>query len=312
VKKQLLVICMLLGAAAFFLMAPAHGTEIKLRAGGSEPEAQDPTAYQLDNGTVLEISGEPLDLQLLITRPGIKPVSIALPESILEVSSIDRVVGRQVAVIGDAGGGLYDVVLVDMTQYRIADYFMGYSPTISPDGRFIAFVKFYPTHPGPVKVSDFVLLYDVAHGAVNNRPAGISIYDRESVGTAVYPPGIKTQDPDSGLPDTAISYKIMDDDFFWSPDSSMFVFSAEHKVKSDLKDGAALIKTQLDLVLVDLAMPNAPKTSVFTVAACVGASCMEYLKSIEFGADSLNAHFGGGRITEKQRKLRVRYDQFRQ
>ena len=282
---------------------------------------------QMKDGTVLQASAEPAYLHLIITRPGEQPASVAIPEDIggwrnifplidksavsSWVKNIFPMVDDKAAIIGNIGGGLSEVVIVDVRQQRITDEFWGYSPAPSPDGRYIVFIKAYPPHFIP-DASDYVLLYDVTRGPDGNRPVGVPYLDKlVNAGAAVYPPGTKTQD--NNIIGQMIAINISSG-FLWAPDSSRFVFTEENQIPMYYYPVTKQYKmyppkTILNLVLVNMATPYAPP-SVFTVDKCA-PKCREKLRSVEFGHDGIKANIQGfNRRGNSLRTIQVNYNEF--
>jgi hypothetical protein len=308
------------------IVGSLHGAEIQVPAGQGKlffnPKAQKPIVFKLDNGIVLRTTGETevpenfKKYQVIITQPGKQPVSVSLPNEIVQINSITPASDNQVALIGMVNGSVYEVAIIDVLKYQIADQFLAYRPAPSPDGRFIVFIKFYPPHgynPSfyPGGPSDFVMIYDATLGSFGNRPAGVDIDNKTDVGMAVYPPGVKTQDPVVGLSEADIN--SVTGEFFWAEDSSKFVFNAEHQLKNAPTvtriirgKSVEVAQAEASLVLVDLTFPHAPKVRAFQADVCVGL-CTEPLMSVEFGTSGLKAQLGVG---PKQRSIEVRYDQF--
>src|SRR2546427_5633177 len=160
---------------------------------GFQPEVQQPLSYEQGDGTVVRTMGQPEMFQLLITRLGRPEMTVALPTEIAQINSIDPAVDNKAVVIGMINGSAYQIEIVDTVNARIADEFLAYRPTLSPNGQFIAFVKMYPAHfvDG---VSDYVMLYDLTRSASGNRPPGVTTDQEIDVGMPVYPPNIQTTD----------------------------------------------------------------------------------------------------------------------
>ncbi len=323
-KRQLLFIPTLLGIMVFAAVAPLYGVEIQVPGEKDlyfNPKAQKPISLTLDDGTVLRTTGETevsenfKNYEVVISRPGKLSVSVSIPNEIVQINSITRAAGNQVALIGMVNGSVYKVVIIDVVKYQITDQFLAYSPKPSPNGRFIAFKKFYPPHgysPDfyPAGPSDFVMLYDTTLGPSGNRPAGVEFDNIIDVGTAVYPPGVKTQDPNVGLPEADINRA---GGIVWMEDSSKFVFSAEHQLKNSqpvtrIIEGkeVEVPQTEASLVLVDLTFPRSPRVRVFQADVCVGL-CNKPLMRVEFGTSGLKAQLG---VARKKRTIEVQYDQF--
>jgi hypothetical protein len=96
-----------------------------------------------------------------------------------------------------ASGEVYEVIIVDTVNCHIVDHFWCYEPNVSPNGRLIAFIKFYPPHFVP-DITDIVMIYDFTRGAAGNRPSSPGMVPDINVGMRVYPPGTNTPDDNIG------------------------------------------------------------------------------------------------------------------
>jgi hypothetical protein len=94
------------------------------------------------------------------------------------------VVSPRVAIaIGNPTWFAYDIVLFDPDTGAALDEFVGYHPSISRDGKYIAFFQFYQAHgPHSVNASDKVEVYDTELGA-----AGKYSHQTWDRGPIVYP-----------------------------------------------------------------------------------------------------------------------------
>src|ERR1019366_7666481 len=100
-----------------------------------------------------------------------------------EVSDVQEI-GRyqdRIIVVGDIGAWVSRVVIVSGDTGAATDSFDAFKPAVSPDRRFIAFVKFYPPH-GATGTEDHHMLYDMTKSALANRPAGVRLENRFDVG----------------------------------------------------------------------------------------------------------------------------------
>jgi len=105
-----------------------------------------------------------------------------------QVAEVIPIGASKALVLGTSAAG--DVAtVVALPSGRVLDSFLCAGPSISPDHRFLAFVKWRPAHlPPDVEVSNEYLVYDLLRDAGFNRPAakrGVK-YD---AGWAIYPPG---------------------------------------------------------------------------------------------------------------------------
>ena len=255
---------------------------------GFYPDRQPQLSYRQDDGTFIITSGESGKFKLEITRPGRQAVRVDLPDDVAQINGIDPAPGNKAVVIGMGSSAVDTVEIVDTLNPHILDHFWAYDATLSPDGQFISFIKFFPPHfvEGP---TDHVMVYDVTRSASENRPAGIELDDQINVGRAVYPANIQTTDSNVGVPESEVT-RVSLDMFFWAPDSSTFIFPAA-------------FRTQMDLVMVT---PSHDKSGVktFRVMTCEN-SCVYHLDGVDFGEDGIKAQFQG-----MKQPLQVRYDQF--
>src|SRR5439155_16929951 len=113
---------------------------------GFYPDRQPQLFYRQDDGTFLITSGEHGNFKLEVTRPGRQVDAVALPDDVEQINSIDPAPGNKVIVIGMASGLNDTVEIVDTLNPRVLDHFWAYDPTLSPDGQFISFIKFFPPH----------------------------------------------------------------------------------------------------------------------------------------------------------------------
>lgn len=115
--------------------------------------------------------------------------------------------------------------VVDTQSATLIDAFMSYHPVMSPDRRWIAFLKYYP-RGAELPTSDEYLLYDLSKSPAQNRPSGQ--YSGEAldfdVGAAIYPNGWKNEPGDNiGAPAELRHFSLST--FFWAADSSEVLFA---------------------------------------------------------------------------------------
>jgi len=235
-------------------------------------------------------------LVLSIANNG-RQIDVKLPPEIFDVQQIDRYRDRLI-VIGDIGASVSRVMIVRVDTGVASDSFEAFTPTVSPDGRFIAFVKFYPPHSA-TGTEDHHMLYDMIKSGRANRPAGVGLDDRFDVGLNVYPGHGNKEDDNIGVPERLAhnSPSLI----FWSPDSAQLAFADQTE--------------SLKLVLVKVAGAAAP--SVFTMpldrtSVCAvplsGNPCQAYLDQVKFADNELHAFFSGvGTLGSIHRELQVKY-----
>jgi hypothetical protein len=133
------------------------------------------------------LSSDLIAWELLIERPGFRPVGIRLPDDFAQLNRIVPAPRNEAVLIGMASGLVYEIVIVDTVNSQIVDHFWCYAPDVSPSGRLIAFIKFYPPQ-FVADVTDIVMIYDLKRGAAGNRSSGPDTVPDIDVGMRVYPP----------------------------------------------------------------------------------------------------------------------------
>ena len=165
---------------------------------------------------------------------------VQLPEEMAQVDDIHKGVGNRLVVRGMVNGSGSEIVVIDRDSAKVIDKFVCYLPSISRDGRYIAFVKFYPSHFAE-GTDDHYMLYDVAKEPVENRPPEIASNDWKTVGKCIYPIGVGNKDNDN-VGYSRGSEHSSRSEFFWNPDQEQ-VFFADQLATAP----------QITLVLVDVA-----------------------------------------------------------
>ena len=301
-------------------LQPAVSEDAPTQKDGFYPKTQLPLSCKLKDGTVLKSLVKPDHLELLVERPGLRPVGIRLPDDFAQLNRIVPVARNEAVLIGMASGLVDEVVIVDTVNCRIVDHFWCYQPDVSPNGRLIAFIKFYPPHFVP-DVTDVVMIYDLTHGAAGNRPSSPGAAPNVDVGMRAYPPGTNSPDDNvgTGIRDVMLN-SVTSDKFFWTSDSSKFLFANEHVVaahrvtqpsgKMPSRVGESK-KVELSLVLVSVrSSPAKPTVTVFPVRECQ-STCHQQLSGVEFAEDGIKAQFPRFKPSGKNESLQVKYADFR-
>lgn len=170
-------------------------------------------------GKYLSVSVEPRGL------PG---SVLELPNEFAQVDQIRRVIGDKAVVLGWANSSVKAVAILDLQRQSIIDHFWAYEPTLSPDGRWIAFIKFFPAHGVDSPESQY-RLYDVAKTTTGNRPRrpdrGTGAPDPVTeVGVSIYPLRASEIDRENVGVDDGTAHESASP-FFWDADSSKLVFA---------------------------------------------------------------------------------------
>ena len=148
---------------------------------------------------------------------------VSLPFEFYQVNAILQSVPGKLLVVGMQAGEVYQIGIVDTVESRVADHFACYAPAPSPDGRYVAYTKFFAPHGVP-SPDDHAMLYDVARSPSENRPSGIRIDDYIDVGFVVYPPGTDNREADNVdvPPDLA---NVISGYYLWK-DPSQYIFGS--------------------------------------------------------------------------------------
>jgi len=188
-----------------------------------DPAHQKALSYSDDSvQATLVIAPEHHSLRIL-NRATKRESLFNLPFEMAQVDEIRRGFGGKLIVRGMVNGSGSEIVLVDPRSNKLLDKFLCYLPSPSPDGRYIAFTKFYPLHFAG-NIEDHYMLYDVAKDSKENRPSGF-VGDDKNVGVPVYPFQIGNKVGDNvELPDGPVHHGVSAG-FFWKPDSKQFLFA---------------------------------------------------------------------------------------
>gem|GEM_PF-4850097 len=193
-----------------------------------------PDVHFVDHTGDFLIQSDPKQLRLQVARQGNKTKSsVLLPIELAQAKSIHRLANGNVAVLGMANGAVWMVVLVDTRTWNVYEKFLCYAPAVSPDGKHIAFVKFFPPHFLDNE-EDHYMLYDVMKTAAQNRPRGVKRTNVGTVGTTIYPLGMGNRDGDNTNLDRDDLHAFKSEKLFWTPDSKAIVFADSYKDKTML------------------------------------------------------------------------------
>jgi len=241
------------------------------------PSAQKPAAYSDDEirADVVIISGTSF-LRIVKLKTS-EEKKVPLPAEMAQVDEIRKTSTNRLIVRGMANGSTAEVAIVEPSLATIVDKFLCYLPAVSPSGRFIAFIKFYPSHFAE-GTDDHYMLYDTEKAAVGNRPTSISTIDERNVGLCFYPPGCINQDNDNVDRPAEVPH-FSKSKFFWNPHREEVLFA-------DLLDSGA----RITLVLADVEENGHVTTrslGVQTEPYCATNStanphCPVFLRSVEF------------------------------
>jgi len=210
----------------------AHKPIIQKRGGELlfDPPHPSPVSYQ-DDDISLRLNFSQPRLSVVVQNRGEPQHEISLPDEMAQVVEILRAPANHALVIGWANGDLSALAVLDTRTASVSDFFLGYIPAPSPDGRYIAFIKFYPPHGYDDKTGpeDHYMLYDLARTASQNRPAEAAALRPYMVGTTVYPPNIGNREGNNTGINSGDEHSSAMQEFFWAPDSDQFLFADKYQ-----------------------------------------------------------------------------------
>jgi len=216
-----------------------------------DPSRQKPVSYVDEKIRAELVRGPEVGRVKLTELSTGKEQLVELPTEMAQVDAIDKGVDGKLVVRGMVNGSTSEVAVIDLGAARVIDRFLCYLPAISYDGRYIAFIKFYPAHFAE-GVEDHYMLYDLAIGPQQNRPSGARGDDWTNVGRCIYPPGVGNAESDNvGRPRETVHYSKSR--LFWSPNREQLFFADESNSNS-----------QVTLVLADIAANENVSVRVLT------------------------------------------------
>jgi len=277
--------------------SPAKPIEVPVPTSGFHPEA-----HQIHRFVFPEIvisaqddDRSPIVLTVSDERSDLLK-SVKLPDGFGgQVEDIRLFQDRLAVVTAMVGGDLHGVVVVDILKGGIIDHFKCYSPSISPDGKYVAFIKFFPSHFID-NAEDHYMIYDVAASPVDNRPTEgdpYRHYHDTLVGRCLYPEGIGNKPgdnfdlklPSSDRPaDDRDLHHAVSENFFWSPDSRGFVFADSYKGKYQAVQIRILGVDQVEVLSAEVPVREfCPSGSLNTCYFVLAHA--DFLKSAEQGIE---------------------------
>ncbi len=137
-----------------------------------------------------------------------------------QVDELQMIKETRALVLGRAAASAPVANVVDMASGKVEDHFGCYLPTLSPGHRFLAFIKDFPGHPGPVEITDEYIVYDLRRDGEYNRPhfkVGVG-YDP---GWPVYPPGATNAIGENVVPEGSPFHSRSSQALFWLDDDTL-------------------------------------------------------------------------------------------
>ncbi len=160
-----------------------------------------------------------------------------------ETGMVDRLylVGRsRLVVIGRMTWSVHVVTTFDLDTGKMADSFLCLRPSLSPDGRRLAYIKMYTQH-FVENMTSIYMVYDLEQTAAFNRAVGNRpLTERWDVGKPLYPDGAKNRPGESMLHDGETAHVDVSE-FHWLDNNRLafadFSSEGEKLVVADLSAG---------------------------------------------------------------------------
>ena len=173
------------------------------------------------------LAGKSESFRLILRRNTEVPQSVALSSRFEQVNDLRWSPDGRLLVQGMFNSSGDAVAVVNPVTLSVDDEFLGYGVTPSPDGRYVAFVKFFPAH-GVDGVEHRIRLYDLAESPALNRPIQSRVEGAEfEVGTPIYPL-LSNEGKRANTEISATDAYHLVSEFRWSSDSTRFSFGVEH------------------------------------------------------------------------------------
>lgn len=155
-----------------------------------------------------------------VTNKGVGAVSrFRFCNETAQVDEIDLIKPSRALLLGRVTSGSPPVVtIVALPSGAVVDHFGCFLPALSPDRHYLAFVKDFPPHPGPVGISDEYIVYDLTGSAEYNHPR-FKPGTEYDAGWAVYPPAATNAAQENILPNPALpAHNLSSRRLFWLED----------------------------------------------------------------------------------------------
>lgn len=162
-----------------------------------------------------------------------------------ETAQVDEILvasPTRIVVVGSANGTTRTVNILNSESGDVVDHFLCLYPSLSKDGRFLAFVRSAPRFSAPQEWSYAYMIYDLANEPARNRS------EADEAGVQVYPAATARQN--NKATDEASAHILASEALFWLDDDSLaFVDRAQRAntvVLVDLRAGTdrAKVKTK--------------------------------------------------------------------
>ncbi len=189
------------------------------------------------------------DVFTAVKREGGESYQIRLTKPPGQVDELDVVGESRLAVFGRNTTNAALVNVLELPGGTELDSFMCYDPSLSPDHRFLAYLKLFPGHPGPVDITNEYVVYDLTQSPASNRfnlRQGVG-YD---AGMPVYPPGATNATGEFVASDEWSAHVLVSEGLFWLGQTDAVAFAdrwrgAINLVVADVSQGVRQPKVEV-------------------------------------------------------------------
>ncbi|MDD9996556.1 MAG: hypothetical protein OXQ89_02300 [Rhodospirillaceae bacterium] len=153
--------------------------------------------------------------------------SFSLEDDTVQVDEIHIATPKLGWIIGRIQSNISIINVVELWTGAVVDSVLGYRPAVSPERRWVAYVKMFPTRA--MTSSYQYLIYDITESVLAHRAdneTNTDVANNVDVGFSVYPTGSRNE-PGSNLMLSASDRRVMrTPGFFWLTDST-YAFADE-------------------------------------------------------------------------------------
>jgi hypothetical protein len=143
-----------------------------------------------------------------------KTYEIRVTKSPVQVDELALVDESKLVVFGRDTENAVVVNVLGLPEGVELDSFMCYTPALSPDHRFLTYVKMFPGHPGPVEITNEYIAYDLTESAASNR-VDLGRGMLSDAGIPFYPPGATNAPGEFTAPDEWSAHVMVSRGLFW-------------------------------------------------------------------------------------------------
>lgn len=233
-----------LAATILWVMVAAPGVKARQAPGLLfDPQHQRPLSYR-DQWLTISLFANGQKLALDIRKAGSEAGKVVpLPDEMVQANEMRRAQANKIVVIGMFSGDVWAVAIVDLSGPSISDKFVCYEPSVSPDGKYISFIKFFPPHYAD-DPEDHYMLYNLTESPAYNRPKGVGMAEWRTVGFTIYPVGVGNHEFDNLRHPGAAAHMLASAGFFWNDSSTEVVFADSFEgrvsvIRSEIHEGVA-------------------------------------------------------------------------